>query len=56
MPLMPENSAPLLLVDDDISFCQVLSRALEKRGFVVSGAHNVKQALPLLETQRLKNG
>jgi two-component system response regulator RegA len=37
----------LLLVDDDPTFCAVLSRALEKRGFSVTVAHNVEQALPL---------
>lgn len=37
----------LLLVDDDITFCQVLSRALEKRGYAVTVAHSVEQALPL---------
>jgi two-component system response regulator RegA len=37
----------LLLVDDDTTFCNVLSRALEKRGFAVTVAHSVEQALPL---------
>jgi two-component system response regulator RegA len=37
----------LLLVDDDVTFCQVLSRALEKRGYAVTVAHSVEQALPL---------
>jgi two-component system, response regulator RegA len=41
--------ASLLLVDDDATFCQVLSRALEKRGFAVSVAHSVEQALPLVQ-------
>jgi len=42
------NEEPsLLLVDDDVTFCQVLSRALEKRGYAVTVAHNVEQALPL---------
>ena len=37
----------LLLVDDDSIFCQVLSRALSKRGYSVTIAHSVEQALPL---------
>jgi two-component system response regulator RegA len=39
----------LLLVDDDVTFCQVLCRALVKRGFSVSVAHSVEQALPLAQ-------
>lgn len=35
----------LLLVDDDEVFCQVLSRALCKRGYQVSIAYNQQQAL-----------
>jgi two-component system response regulator RegA len=37
----------LLLVDDDKTFCSVLTRALEKRGFEVTVAHNVEQAIPI---------
>ena len=44
-----EESASLLLVDDDITFCSVLSAALEKRGFSVCVAHSVEQAIPLAE-------
>lgn len=40
----------LLLVDDDATFCQVRSGALARRGFVVTVAHSVEQARPLLET------
>jgi two-component system response regulator RegA len=39
----------LLLVDDDATFCVVLGRALEKRGFAVTIAHSVEQALPLAQ-------
>jgi two-component system response regulator RegA len=39
----------LLLVDDDETFCGVLGRALEKRGFAVTIAHSVEQALPLAQ-------
>lgn len=46
----PKNDKPtLMLVDDDVTFCGVLSRALEKRGFSVSLAHSVEQAIPLAE-------
>jgi two-component system response regulator RegA len=42
-----DESALLLLVDDDTTFCRVLSAALVKRGFCVSVAHSVEQAIPL---------
>lgn len=43
------NEKPtLLLVDDDATFRSVLSRALEKRGFAVTCADSVEQALPLV--------
>lgn len=41
------DRASLLLVDDDATFRSVLSRALEKRGFAVTLAQSVEQALPL---------
>lgn len=40
-----ENRPHLLLVDDDVTFCSVLSRALETRGFQVGVAHTVAEAL-----------
>ena len=39
----------LLLVDDDATFCSVLSRALEYRGFQVRVAHTVADALSYIE-------
>jgi two-component system response regulator RegA len=39
----------LLLVDDDDTFCQVLSAALERRGFSVRVAHNVAAGLVTAE-------
>ena len=45
-----EDFAALLLVDDDITFCKVLSAALEKRGFAVTVAYSVEQAIPLAES------
>lgn len=44
-----EESASLLLVDDDATFCKVLGNALVKRGFCVTVAHSVEQAIPLAE-------
>lgn len=42
------NELPtLLLVDDDATFRSVLSRALEKRGYAVTSASSVEEALPL---------
>lgn len=37
----------LLLADDDVTFCQVLAQALQKRGFDVSVAHDVGGAITL---------
>lgn len=34
----------ILIIDDDITFCEVLSRALRRRGFTVHIAHNAEQA------------
>ncbi len=46
-----QNEQPsLLLVDDDATFCTVLSRALEKRGFHVTVAHSVEAAMPLAQS------
>jgi len=39
----------LLLVEDDVTFCSVLSRALEKRGFEVGVAHTVADALSVIQ-------
>ncbi|MBI5783259.1 MAG: response regulator transcription factor [Gammaproteobacteria bacterium] len=48
-----ENTADrpsLLLVDDDETFCQVLSAAFERRGFAVRVAHNVAEGLAAAES------
>ncbi len=43
----PADEKPsLLLVDDDKTFCAVLARALAKRGFDVTIANSVEQAIP----------
>jgi len=46
---MLENQSHLLLVDDDETYCQVLGAALENRGFTVEIAHNVPDAIELVE-------
>ena len=37
----------LLIVDDDVVFCDVLSEALTKRGYSISIAHNVDDGLEI---------
>ena len=44
-----DEKATMLLVDDDAIFCQVLSRAFEKRGYAVTVAHSVEKAIPLAQ-------
>lgn len=48
------NDAALdvLIVDDDVSFCQVLMRALTRRELRVACAHDIDAALELARTQR----
>ncbi len=41
----PETGPRLLLVDDDVTFCAVLRRALERHGFSVVVAHAFDEAL-----------
>lgn len=41
------SARDLLLVDDDPVFCQVMARALHRRGFAVAVAGSVQQALQL---------
>lgn len=49
MTQLREKLPSLFLVDDDAMFCRVLRRALEKRGFAVTVAHSVEEALPLAQ-------
>jgi two-component system response regulator RegA len=42
----------LLVVDDDPTFCRVLARAMESRGFSVMVAHDVRQAICMAEESR----
>ncbi|MEO8992360.1 MAG: response regulator transcription factor [Nitrosospira sp.] len=45
-----EDDRPaLLIVDDDSTFCTVLANAMAKRGFNVTCAHTVEQALECAE-------
>lgn len=44
-----DDRPSVLLVDDDAVFCQVLSLALTKRGFVVSVAHHGDEATCLAQ-------
>lgn len=39
----------LLLVDDDTTFCAVMARALKRRGFAVTVAHDAATAVQLAE-------
>jgi len=48
-------AARLLIVDDDGVFCQVLAKAMQKRGFDVVVAHSVEQAQELLDAQAFPN-
>jgi two-component system response regulator RegA len=40
----------LLIIDDDTVFCDVLAKAMTKRGFSVTCAHAIEDALKLAET------
>ncbi|MBZ0104806.1 MAG: response regulator transcription factor [Sulfuricella denitrificans] len=44
-----DDQPSLLLVDDDETFCRVLKKALTRRGFEVSVAHDVDAALIMVE-------
>lgn len=41
----------LLLADDDVTFCEVMSRALRRRGFEVTVAHDAEQAAQFAEAE-----
>jgi two-component system, response regulator RegA len=43
------TSADFLLVDDDATFCQVLTRALQRRGLSAVSAHDLPTALQLAQ-------
>ena len=46
------NDKSLLVVDDDNPFRERLSRAMEKKGFIVSQAESVKSALETLKKEK----
>jgi two-component system response regulator RegA len=43
------DRATLLLVDDDVTLCDVMSRALSSRGFAVTAVHTVQDALSAID-------
>ncbi|GJL71023.1 MAG: DNA-binding response regulator [Nitrosomonas sp.] len=45
----PSEEPSLLIVDDDITFCDVLAKAMTKRGFNVNCAHTIDDALENVE-------
>lgn len=47
---MNNDNPSLLLVDDDITYCSVMAKALQRRGFEVSVAHDVESAARIAET------
>jgi two-component system response regulator RegA len=51
MTMTLDDRPDLLIADDDVTFCSVLARALEARGFAVRVAHDVPQAFALAEQE-----
>jgi two-component system, response regulator RegA len=53
LPTTPEvlDQATMLVVDDDPVLCEVLARALSRRGFSVRVAHSVESALHAVEEE-----
>jgi two-component system response regulator RegA len=47
---MHTDQPSLLVVDDDPTFCAVMAKALKRRGFAVTVAHDVASALRSAET------
>ena len=45
-----DESPNLLIIDDDEVFCNVLAKAMKKRGFSVTCAHTIDAALQFAET------
>lgn len=45
-----DDRPALLVVDDDLTFCGVLAKAMTKRGFNVTCAHSVEQAMESAES------
>ena len=51
---LSEHLGSLMLVDDDVVFSRVLSRALAARGFAVESATSLEQAMALLARRAVK--
>ena len=49
MTSTPVDRPHLLLADDDITFCKVLGKALEARGYSVEMAHDGRSAMRLID-------
>lgn len=47
----PDDQPSLLLADDDVTFCEVMARALRRRGYAVSVAHDAAAALALAQAE-----
>ena len=45
--IIDQDKASLMIVDDDVIFCDVLAEAFERRGFSVRIAHDVKEGIAL---------
>ncbi len=48
---MDTERASLLLIDDDLALCEVMSRALDGRGFDVTIAHTVEDAIQTIDAE-----
>ncbi len=48
--MTPDTLPGMLLVDDDETFCEVMARAMRRRGFDVRMAHDAEKAMQLAET------
>lgn len=46
------SNATILLLDDDLTFCEVLARALRRRGFTVFSAQTIAEAVAQSEEHR----
>jgi two-component system response regulator RegA len=48
---LEEDQPSLLLADDDITFCEVMARALRRRGYAISVAHDAATALAIAQIE-----
>jgi CheY-like chemotaxis protein len=46
-----ERPAPVLLVDDEPAFCDVVAAILERRQYAVTRAHRISEAIAALKTR-----